>query len=429
MLPDNWPKVAARDSTLGPRHNAQARAMMTTRAPLLLDLSHTSHTRARTGIQRVTRSLHTALGSRAISITYDPHRQTWRQLDAWERANLTESDAARKRGAQWPLSVRVRAHAQRLLRRRSAALPDNSGLLVPEVFSPTVARALSDVFAVTQGPRVAVFHDAIALKLPEFTAPATIARFPAYLVELLSFDGIAAVSEDSRESLIDYWQWLGIVHPPPVRAIPLGVFPQPRPAIGEDHPTAEMPMVLSIGSIEGRKNHIALLDACESLWNRGAKFRLHLIGLAHAKTGAAALERISRLQSAGRPLIYEGAVSDAQVDAAYAAATFTAYPSLMEGFGLPVIESLAHGKPCVCSSRGALGESARDGGCVALNEVDAASIAAAIERLLREPAELTRLSTEIRARRFKTWVEYADQIATWMDELRAEKRVTPPRFV
>jgi glycosyltransferase involved in cell wall biosynthesis len=395
---------------------------MTPHAPLLLDLSHTSHTRARTGIQRVTRSLHAALGPRAIGITYDPHREDWRQLNAWERATLAGSDAAEKRGARWPLSVRLRGSAHRLLRRRSPALPENSGTLVPEVFSPSVAGALPELFRMTRAPRVAIFHDAIALKLPEYTAPGTVARFPAYLVELLHFDGVAAVSEDSRASLVDYWQWLGVTNPPRVCAIPLGVLPQSRPPIGESHPVDAPPTVLTIGSIEGRKNHLALLDACGALWERGEKFRLHMIGLAQAKTGGPALEKLRALQAAGRPLIYDGPVSDAKVDAAYAAATFTVYPSLMEGFGLPVIESLAHGKPCICSGRGALGESARGGGCIALDRVDSASIATTIARLLGDPSELARLSAEIRARNFKTWIEYADQITAWMDELRNEPR-------
>ena len=392
-------------------------------APLLLDLSHTSHSRARTGIQRVTRSLHTALDDRAIAITYDPHRHAWRTLDAWEHATLSGSDAATKRSAQWPLAVRLRGRAHRLLRRRSAILPDNSGVLVPEVFSPVVGRALPELFAASRAPRVALFHDAIALKLPELTPSATVARFPAYLVELLRFDGIAAVSEDSRDSLLDYWRWLGVANPPRVRAIPLGVLPQSPAAIGEKHPAREAPIVLSIGSIEGRKNHLALLEACDRLWQRGERFSLHLIGLAQPKSGGTALAKIKALQETGRPLTYDGPVSDAKVDAAYAAATFTVYPSLMEGFGLPVIESLSHGKPCVCSNRGALGESARDGGCVALDRVDAEGIGAAIARLLHHPAEITRLSGEIRARRFKTWTDYAAEIRLWMDELRDE----PPR--
>lgn len=387
-------------------------------APLLLDLSHTSHTRARTGIQRVTRSLHAALGARAIALTHDPHREAWRVLEAWERSNLTGSEAAAKRGAQWPLPVRLKGRVQRLIRQRTAPLPENSGVLVPEVFSPAVGRALPDLFAAARQPRVALFHDAIALKLPELTPPGTVARFPAYLVELLAFDGIAAVSDDSRLSLLDYWRWLGVTTQPDVRTIPLGISTQSIAPIGENRPPSVPPQVLSLGSIEGRKNHLALLAACAALWQRGERFSLHLIGLGNAKTGAAALARIRALQAEGRPLVYDGPVSDAKVDAAYAAATFTVYPSLMEGFGLPVIESLAHGKPCICSQRGALGESARGGGCLMLDDVDAGSLEAAIARLLHTPSEIARLSAEARARRFKTWAEYATELTDWITALR-----------
>lgn len=401
-------------------------------APLLLDLSHTCHTRARTGIQRVTRSLLGALGGRAVAITHDPHRAGWRTLQAWERANLVASDAGTKRGAHWPLVARLRGHLRRATQRGSALSPQlsalsSAGLIVPEVFSATVAQALPPIFAATRGPRVALFHDAIALKFPELTPTKTVARFPGYLAELLAFDGIAAVSEDSRASLVDYWRWLGVTNPPPVRAIPLGVEvavssgtpPSALPASPSftGHGGSQPPTILSVGSIEGRKNHLALLEACERLWADGEKFSLHLIGLAHPQTGAAAVARIRALQAAGRPLRYDGPVGDDAVTAAYAACTFTVYPSLIEGFGLPVIESLSHGKPCICSARGALGESAAGGGCIALDAVDATSLSATIARLLHSPAEIATLATQARARRFKTWHDYAEQLADWITGL------------
>ncbi len=393
-------------------------------APLLLDLSHTCHTRARTGIQRVTRSLLAALGNRAVAVTHDPYRAGWRTLHAWEKANLAATGASGKRGSQWPLTARLGGRLRRTANRPSAVSAaisalKASGLIVPEVFSSAVARAFPDLLAATPGPRVAFFHDAIALKFPELTPAKTVARFPAYLVELLAFDGIAAVSEDSRNTLADYWRWLGITHPPPIHAIPLGVdFPAPPITPGATLGSQLTPTLLSVGSIEGRKNHLALLDACEQLWAAGEKFSLHLIGLAHPQTGASALARIHALQAAGRPVRYDGPVSDAAVAAAYAACTFTVYPSLIEGFGLPVIESLAHGKPCLCSARGALGESATGGGCLALESVDAASLAAAIARWLRSPGELDALRAQARARRFKSWINYADELVAWMGELQ-----------
>jgi glycosyltransferase involved in cell wall biosynthesis len=387
-------------------------------APLLLDLTHTSHTRARTGIQRVTRALHAALGDGAVAITHDPHLAAWRPLEPWELANLTANSTAEKRGARWPLGAKLRGHSCRWLGAGAPELPAASGLLVPEVFSPAVAAALPALFAAARGPRVALFHDAIALKFPELTPTKTVARFPAYLHELLAFDGIAAVSEDSRDSLRDYWRWLGVPRTPPVHAIPLGV-DKVCQLMDDKSPasSAGAPVVLSVGTIEGRKNHLALLDAAEQLWARGMKFELRLIGLAHAQTGRAALARVRALQAAGRALRYDGPLGDDAVDAAYAASTFTVYPSFIEGFGLPVIESLAHGKPCICSARGAPGESARGGGCVALDPVDAASLAAAIDRLLGAPAELAALAAAAHARKLRSWNDYAAELTAWLRNL------------
>ena len=393
-------------------------------APFLLDLSHTSHTRARTGVQRVTRSLYRALGRNTLAITHDPHRAMWRPLEPWEDKNLTAESTTTKRGSTWPLSAKLRGLTRRWLAGSSAgrppdtALPSSAGLIVPEVFTPTTAAALPDLLAATMGPRIAVFHDAIALKFPELSPAGTVARFPAYLVELLAFDGVAAVSEDSRDSLRDYWRWLGIAHPPATHAIPLGVDLPPTPNADAVSLAPPRPILLSVGTLEGRKNHLALLEACERLWSDGVQFELHLIGFVQSQTGRAALDRLRALQSLGFALRYDGPASESDLATAYRRCTFTVYPSLTEGFGLPVIESLAYGKPCVCSARGALGESARGGGCVALDTVDATHLADALRRLIAHPAEIAALAASARARKFRTWSDYADDLTAWMRGLK-----------
>jgi len=389
--------------------------------PLILDLSHTSHTRARTGVQRVARALAAELGDQCAPVCFDPYQGLWRPLEDWEKENLESADPARGRGSHWPLGARIRGSLRKgrndspllTLPERHGSGPE--GVLIPEIFSAEVGKALPFLFAATQGPRVALFHDAVALQYPEFTPRSTVARFPGYLRELLQFDGVAAVSETSRDALLDYWRWLGVARTPAVVAVTLGI----------EEPTAERsradaagsPIVLCVSSIEGRKNHAALLDACEQLWASGSTFQLRLVGIVNRETGASALERIERLRVAGRPLRYEGPMKDGALEVAYAECSFTVYPSLAEGFGLPVVESLSRGKPCLCRMTGATGEAGRAGGCAGIGSGSPSEIASAMAALLGSPAELARLQREALGRRFKTWPEYASELLGWMQGL------------
>jgi glycosyltransferase involved in cell wall biosynthesis len=383
-------------------------------APILLDLSHASHTRARTGVQRVARALRRELAGNAVAVSFDPYERAWRPLEKWEEDNLSATEPSPGRGAKWPLLARMRGTMRRVSQRPSplAAVTATGGVIVPEIFSPAVAAALPGLFSASAGPHVALFHDAIALRLPEITPSSTVARFPGYLQDLLLFDGVVAVSEDSRESLEEYWRWLGVSKVPAVAAIPLGVDPSP-PGAGLS-PSLSPPTLLCVGTIEARKNHHALLEACEALWEQGADFRLRLVGMANAETGAGALGLIDLLRSKGRPVTYDGALNEAELEAAYLDCAFTVYPSLAEGFGLPVAESLSRGKPCLCRFAGALGEIARGGGCVDLGAAAPAEISSAIKWVLGSPRELSALCDAARARRFKNWAEYSAEILAWM---------------
>jgi glycosyltransferase involved in cell wall biosynthesis len=385
---------------------------------ILVDVTRTSHSRARTGIQRVCRALVAELAAdgTAAAVCFDPYRGTWRRLNSREDEVFRAGPGHRggPRGARWTLMQKVTGRARRLLGPRPE-LPPADALLCPELFSAEVAAQLPALFAAVRGPRVAIFHDALGLKFPELTPRATVARLPSYLRELLQFDGVVAVSEDSAASLRDYWSWLGVADPPPVRALPNAL--DPGPVVPGRAVDPSPPRILCVGTIEGRKNHAALLAACERLWQAGEKFDLQLVGLARPDTAASALGEIRRLQNSGRTLRYDGAVSDEALATAYANCTFTVYPSLAEGFGLPVMESLARGRPCICSANGALGELARDGGCIALASLDAASLAAAISRLLASPVELAALSAAAQARTFPTWPAYRTELLEWMRQL------------
>jgi len=392
---------------------------------ILVDTSHTAHTRARTGIQRVTRGLLGALAAKGptAAITWDPHERQWRGLQAWEEANLRATDPEGGRGAHWPASARLRGLCRRLVGRRPApplALEGEQvrGLILPELFSPAIAAQLPSLRE--RGPAIAVFHDAIALRRPSLFPRKVVARFPGYMAELARMDGVAAVSAESARLLDEYWTWMGVVSRPEIRVISPGL-DMPSQTVPSGARLTELrgegPELLCVGTLEPRKNHAALIEACESLWSLGLRLRLRLVGMSRPGVSDGLLARIETLRSKGRPLCHEGALGEADLEAAYAACDFVVYPSLEEGFGLPVAEAVLRGKPCLCSGRGALGEISGKGGCLTLGQLDSGNLAASLAFLLATPSLQTRLRAECLARTFPTWMQQAEILRRWLAEL------------
>jgi len=390
---------------------------------VVLDLSNTAHCAAATGVQRVCRQLYAALaeiGAEPAPAIYDPYARHWRPPNAAESTLLHPAAAespGQKRREVWTFGQKVRGW---LHRGAEQDWPELRGapLLVPEIFSPKIFAALPELRRPLRGPVAALFYDAVALRFPQLSPPATVARAENYLRELAAFDGVAAISEASRVELLEQWTRLGVKERPPVEAIPPGISlprkpPQPQTA-GQ---LRLSPLILSVGSIEGRKNHRALLEAAEILWREGRHFQLILAGLPRPETAAAALKLAANLQAAGRPLQLAGALSDTRLEELYAKCRFTVYPSLYEGYGLPVAESLAHSRPCICGSGGALGEVARSGGCRIVSSCTAEHLANAMRELFDDEPLYLHLSSEAAQRRFPTWADYARRLLTWLETL------------
>jgi glycosyltransferase involved in cell wall biosynthesis len=87
----------------------------------------------------------------------------------------------------------------------------------------------------------------------------------------------------------------------------------------------------------------------------------------------------------------------------------------MEGFGLPIAESLLHGKPCVCGGNGALGEVARGGGCVIVDQTSVDALADGIKTLLLDRQLYAQLSDEARARKFRSWSDYIEKFMAHLE--------------
>lgn len=396
---------------------------------LALDLTHTSHTHAQTGIQRVCRQLRYELAQlvELTPVVYDFFCNHWRPLDC-EETVLAQvpppAGPARRRGS-WSRRQRWRGKWQRLRRRPAPFGADAfDALLVPEIFPARNDPAYAIARRHLCGPILGVFHDAVALRYPSLAPRGTVARFPTYLHTLRSFDALAAVSQASCDELRGYWQALR-QPAPPIEAIPLGT--EPRRELQPPQTLAGEPTVLCVGTIEGRKNHRALLEACESLWEHGVRFRLELIGGSVGETAGPALAMLDRLVAAGRPLVWHGKVDEAALRAAYERCAFTIYPSLWEGFGMPVLESLRAGKPCLTTPFGALPESAQGGGCFLLTGDASEEIAAGLRKVLRSPDLYARLCDEAQARPLRTWTDYARDLLAWAERQLANVNAAASR--
>jgi glycosyltransferase involved in cell wall biosynthesis len=143
-------------------------------------------------------------------------------------------------------------------------------------------------------------------------------------------------------------------------------------------------VVLAPYNLEPRKNLTALLTAASALHARGVKFRLVLFGRA-AVTDERENHFRSDLKHLGLEAITQltGFLSDERLSAAYAGASVFVFPSLYEGFGLPVLEAMQAGTCVIIHNDSAMAEIADDCG-LQVNMREPVALAAAIEKALTE---------------------------------------------
>jgi len=281
--------------------------------------------------------------------------------------------------------------------------------LTTELFSEAERPGLGEFLRRHPGRTAAIFFDAIPLKHPAITWPQSVARHPGYLKLLAGFARIWAISAASRDELLGIWQWMGLAPTPPVEVLTLGADFNRRPRVARSASPTGTPVLLSIGILEPRKNQLFLLEVAEELWAEGSQFELHLVGRTNPRFSGPTLQRIKEL-GRRRPLHYHAAASDAEVAGLYARARASVFPTRAEGCGLPVLESLWMGVPCVCSDLPVLLENTSGGGCLPLPLQDRAAWKAGLKRILTEDGLGRHLEGAAATRPLPTWAEAAQSL-------------------
>lgn len=182
--------------------------------------------------------------------------------------------------------------------------------------------------------------------------------------------------------------------------------PTPEPELRERLGLGDGPFVLATSARRGHKNLGRLLEAFAKLRHEPAP-SLVLPGYA---TGAEPelAEQIDRLGLAGRVHLL-GWISEADLDGLYTAAELLAFPSLAEGFGLPVLEAMQHGTPVATSNLSSMPEVGGEA-AIYFDPYDVDAIAFSIDRLLGDPELRERLSAAGRERAsLFSWERAAEQ--------------------
>ncbi len=163
--------------------------------------------------------------------------------------------------------------------------------------------------------------------------------------------------------------------------------------------------LLHTGGHDRVKNLPRLLDAFAGLVREGRDLALIVAG-AHTQDTGALIERAARHGLLDR-VILPGFVSRSDLIALYRRAEALVYPSIAEGFGLPVLEAMACGTPVVTARAGGLPEVGGDA-CLYVDPADARAILCAVARVLDEPGLATDLSSRGRSRSARfSWRETA----------------------
>jgi glycosyltransferase involved in cell wall biosynthesis len=381
---------------------------------IFVDVTSSCTSVQNTGMQRMTRKIFAELSKHApvTPICWNRIGRFYQRLGTIEQKLLTRPFDVNSRPTRRP-EIRGENPIAELNRFAclsrfdfARSLTESDVFISPDSHHDSRRKYLPDLIKSTRVRSLAIFHDAARLRLSSLYGIRK-RRYREYIESLAAFDNVICISQEARDDLRQLWHQYG--------CRPTWVTVEPWPAEmhdGEpenDKSTASR-LMLCVSSLDPRKNHFTLLLAARNLWREGLDFELHLIGRATKFSMRKIMSEIRNLQGEGRPIRWLRHVDDETLLREYRNCRFTVYPSLMEGYGLPIVESLLHGKPCVCGGNGALGEVAQGGGCFIVDQAKVDALAHGMRRLLLDSELYARLCEEARGRRFRSWIDYIEKL-------------------
>jgi alpha-1,3-rhamnosyl/mannosyltransferase len=356
-----------------------------------------------TGIARYLRNLYHAVSRLNLADTaYFTGRELFETMPPMADAGKWQQVTGSVRRLPDPVVFALRAarwhrYEQRLNRLCRSGAPRFS-LYHETAFTPAKLSAVPSVFSV---------YD-LSLRRYRHTHPKErVWLFEHFIRTRLKYARhMLTISEFIRHEILDEFK----VSPSRVSSVPLApdplFSPSPPDAVARVHQRYRLPReyLVFVGSLEPRKNMDLLIDA---LAVADTDIPLVPVGW-HGWGDKSWLEKIHQGRLKLR-IIFTGHVPDQDLPAIYTGATALVYPSLYEGFGLPILEAMACGCPVICSNAASMPEAAGDA-ALYIDPLDVDSLIHAIDTLVPDTLARQRLRTAglSRAKQF-TWEKTARQ--------------------
>lgn len=396
---------------------------------VFVETSHTAITNTRTGIQSVVRGLIHGLermGCEAIPVRWSFRRGSLTPLKPQWQRNL----GIAKAGNHWlPPSSLLEPkywHTWKKARGFNYRTPlhrhpihcnhlSNGWIILPELMEGSHARMVSD-YAKTHGLRTAgIFHDAIAWRHPELVRHWSREQHADYMAAFCKLDAVISVSRQSADHLTEFAKDIEITRPRLLACnLPAEILGQERQCKPEISTTGPL-KILCVSTLEPRKNHAGIIEAFLKNSPEKHDWELHFVG-ARYEAAPEISEMMHGVTQAHPNIFWHEGMDSTELRNFYRICDFTVFGSSVEGFGLPVLESLWFGKPCVCSNLGVMAENAADGGCLTVNVGDTAVLAQALYSMASDIELRKKLTREAVSRPLITWKDYAGNILGALEE-------------
>jgi glycosyltransferase involved in cell wall biosynthesis len=264
-------------------------------------------------------------------------------------------------------------------------------------------------------------HDMIPILFPQYCVPAVARKFADYIIEMTwASEAVLCVSEQTQR---DYAAVCADLCAPQRRTVIIRHGDRP-PAAGTDIGSqvgaiASSPFILFVSTIERRKNHEVLFRAYHVLARRGLASQLPLLVFVGMQGWGVddLIHDIELDPATSGKIVRLNHVNDAELELLYRKAQFCLFPSLYEGWGLPVAEALAMGKAVIASEEGSINELGAD----LVRYVpawDAYAWAAAIHDYVKNPELVASVEERVKATYVqRKWSDTAATVAALTNEL------------